>query len=221
MKKIVFSHGFGVRADARGMFTDIAAAFPEYAPVMFDYNTLAEDGGVVVSPIDKQVKMLEAHVVDIDEASVLIAHSQGCIVAALAALPRFRNIILLAPPTAMSMRRVIEKMKQRPGAEINLDGMSKYPRSDGTFTYLSKEYIKSLDGIDTAKIYAKLARRQNVTIIRATNDNVLGETNFDNLSGIALIDIAADHDFTGDARSLLVGELRKILYDAGENNDQA
>lgn len=211
MSKLIFSHGFGVRADARGMFSDIAATFSEYAPVMFDYNTLAEDGGVVVSPIDKQVNMLEAHVAGVDEASVLITHSQGCIVAALTALPRLRNVILLAPPGAMSMQRVIEKMKQRPGAEINLDGMSKYPRSDGSFTYLPKEYIESLGGINATELYTQLAQRQNVTIIRATNDNVLGETNFDDVRDATIIDVAADHDFTNGSRELLIHELHKIL----------
>jgi hypothetical protein len=37
---VVFSHGFGVRADAHGMFTDIAQALPRgWGYVLFDYDT--------------------------------------------------------------------------------------------------------------------------------------------------------------------------------------
>lgn len=40
---VVYSHGFGVRKDDRGLFTDIAAALPEAESVMFDYGSWDEE----------------------------------------------------------------------------------------------------------------------------------------------------------------------------------
>src|SRR4051812_23517766 len=38
---VIFSHGFGVQRDSRGMFTDIAAALPKgVGYVLFDYNDI-------------------------------------------------------------------------------------------------------------------------------------------------------------------------------------
>ena len=40
---VLFSHGFGVKKDARGMFTDIVQSLgSDYLPVMFDYNGVSE-----------------------------------------------------------------------------------------------------------------------------------------------------------------------------------
>ena len=54
MKYLLFSHGFGVRKDSRGMFTDIASAFPDFKPVMFEYNKILNDGKKTVVPSYKQ-----------------------------------------------------------------------------------------------------------------------------------------------------------------------
>lgn len=39
---IVYSHGFGVRKDDRGLMTDIAHALPGYEHILFDYNDFNE-----------------------------------------------------------------------------------------------------------------------------------------------------------------------------------
>ena len=59
-------------------------------------------------------------------------------------------------------------------------------------------------------LYKKVAQNHKLTIIRATKDNILGETNFDYLENVEIIDIAADHDFTGEFRDELVKNIKKI-----------
>jgi hypothetical protein len=39
---VIYSHGFGVRKDDRGLFTDIAATLPSAEHIMFDYNQVDE-----------------------------------------------------------------------------------------------------------------------------------------------------------------------------------
>jgi hypothetical protein len=39
---VIFSHGFGVGKDDRGLFTDIADSLKNVESVMFDYNDIDE-----------------------------------------------------------------------------------------------------------------------------------------------------------------------------------
>jgi hypothetical protein len=107
MKKgIIFSHGFGVRYDDRGLLTEIASAFPQYKAHLFDYNLANETlKTLTVQPLTKQAKILENEVVsfvnnEAPESITLICHSQGCIVAALADLEDspIDKVIFLARP---------------------------------------------------------------------------------------------------------------------------
>ena len=211
-KVIIFSHGFGVKADARGMFPEIATAFPDYESVMFDYNDVLPNGDTVVASLPKQAEKLQSVINDINaDEIILIAHSQGSIIAGMVSLGKVSRVILLAPPVVASMQRVIDKIAKRPGAAFNPEGTSKLPRTDGTTTLLPKEYIESLDASDPLELYKKIANDKPTTIIRATEDQVLGMTNVGEVGAATLIDIPADHDFTGEPRQKLIDALKTII----------
>ena len=204
MATIVFSHGFGVKSDARGMFTQIAEAFPQHGSVLFDYNTVLENGDIEVAPLDLQAMKLQRKVNEQQEDVIIIAHSQGCIVTGMIDLQNVKKVILLAPPVEMSMQRVIDKLMKKPGAEINLDGISKLPRSDGTVTHISKEYLQSVSQVSPIDLYASIAQETDATIVRCVDDEVLGLTNVNKVAEAKHIDVSADHDFTGTARTALL-----------------
>lgn len=207
MATIVFSHGFGVKSDARGMFTQIADAFPQYNSVLFDYNTILENGDIEVAPLDLQAMILQQKVNEQPGDVIIIAHSQGCIIAGMIDLRNVKKVILLAPPVEMSMQRVIDKLMKKPGAEINLNGTSKLPRSDGTVTHISKEYVQSVSHVSPVDLYASIAQKTNATIVRCVDDEVLGLTNVNEVASAKHIDVSADHDFTGNARTVLLDVL--------------
>lgn len=207
MSKIIFSHGFGVKADARGMFTEIAANFPEYQCEMFNYNNILENGDIEVAPLSDQAKKLQNVLDQQKDKVVIIAHSQGCITAGMVSLDNVRRVILLAPPEKMSMQRVMDKLMRKPGAEVNLSGVSKLPRSDGTTTLISREYIESVSNINPLEIYQTIANEVATTIVRCTEDEVLGLTEVNKIKNATHIDIEADHDFTGTGRAKLLGFL--------------
>ena len=213
MKKvIIYSHGFGVKADARGMFTEIAATFPDYKAAMFDYNQVLPNGDTIVASIDNQARRLQDI---IDEAGadeiVLLCHSQGCIVAGLVDLSKISKVILLAPPVVASMQHVIQKLSKKPGSEYLQGGVSKLARSDGSMTFLPNEYMQSLDEINPIELYKKIADQKVTCIIRATNDEVLGLTDLSAVAAKQMVDIAADHDFTGSSRKVLINALKGWL----------
>lgn len=213
---IIYSHGFGVSKDDRGLFTNIASALPDFQSILFDYDIIS-DNVLTARSLDQKADLLTNKVKQTNEkyptAQIdLICHSQGCVVAALAKIDRVKSTIFLAPPDNQDPEEMIRKWGARDGAKIDLEGTSSFLRRDGTTTLVPKEYWQSLAGIKPINIYSELARKTQLYIIRATNDEVLGQTNFDSLTDIAeIIDVDSDHDFTGKARQQMMDKIIGIL----------
>lgn len=211
MKQILCSHGFGVAADSRGMFPEIAAAFTGHTFRMFDYNEVRPNGDTLVRSLDEQAEILQQQIDQCEAGLTLLCHSQGSVIAGLVDLSRVGKVILLAPPVKMSMQRLIERMKARKGSRIDIGGMSVLPRSDGTISYLPASYLQTLKDRDPLALYQSIADSVPTTIIRATQDEIVGLTNVDTVKNAVHIDIAADHNFTGIHREQLISALGDLL----------
>lgn len=203
MSSIIFSHGFGVRADDRGLFTDIAERIAGKNFVMFDYNSVDADGNITVASFPKQVRLLSEKITKIGDADTIICHSQGCITASLADLRGIKRVIFLAPPAELNLERFM-RIFDRPGARIDLAATSSIPRRDGTTTFVGKDYVDGIASINVPELYSQLANKVELIIIRATNDEILGETQFDYLENVQIINMPANHDFTGGRRADLI-----------------
>lgn len=216
-KVVIFSHGFGVQKDDRGLFTDIAKNFlPNVLVVMFDYNEVSEDKKTLsVRPFSHQVKLLNENIENVKKAHpnlpiTVIAHSQGCVVAAIAG-PNIEKAIMLAPSPSLNIDRLVQNFSDRPGTIIDLDGISKLTRRDGSVTLVGSDYIRELRQTEPIPLYKKLASHAKVVMVRATDDEVLGLVSYDGLDNAKVIDVAANHDFTGNARSELAGIIKREL----------
>lgn len=215
---IVYSHGFGVRKDDRGLFTDIANALPDAEHVMFDYNLVDEQTNTLtVSPLQIQVQQLKEQLGKIDGKSVvdIVAHSQGCVVVALAKPKNVRRILCLAPPDNVDIRRLLNFFGSRDGSVVDLDGQSRIPRRDGSITLIPAAYWQSLSGLEVIQLYNHLPDLAEVKFLIANEDEVLGVTNFDKTDErIDLVQLGGNHDFTDEARQPLVdrviNELTKV-----------
>ncbi|NTW30914.1 MAG: alpha/beta hydrolase [Candidatus Moranbacteria bacterium] len=218
---VVFSHGFGVRKDGGGggIFTDIAKGLgAEYVPVMFDYNDVSVDEKILhTHPFSDQVRKLNATISEIrnqdPEAVIdLVAHSQGCIVAALANPDGIRKAVLLAPPFVTDIRRSLARYEGKPGAVINLDGESRLPRTDGTVTIVSAAYWKEREALNYPGLYEAFSAKTELYLVRAQNDEVFGDAELPCvLSNVSVISIPGTHDFTGSFREGMVRAVTSIL----------
>lgn len=91
-KIVLYSHGFGVKKDDSGLFTDIASSLDGFQHVMFDYNQINEQNNTLtVTPLHEQAEILKSQYDTLrnkyPEAIIdLVCHSQGCVVAGLAEL---------------------------------------------------------------------------------------------------------------------------------------
>lgn len=218
-KYLVFSHGFGVKKDDRGLIPDIAASFTSYSPVAFDYNIIdIEHNILTVRPLHEQAQMLQDQIDTVlkhdKQAEItLICHSQGCVVAALARPKCIVQAILLTPPGKVSAKRMQEFFARRPGASKERDGTLVVPRRDGSTTRIPQPFIDDLKNINPLKEYGKLAMQTRTIVIIAGQDEVLRKpvdlTRY--AETIQTLTIDGDHNFTDQYRSSLIDTLHTIL----------
>lgn len=216
-RTIIYSHGFGVERDARGMFTDIAAAFPEAENILFDYNIQNRaENTLMVRPLSEQKDILLAEIaqakarfgnVPID----IIAHSIGSVVMALARPEEIRRTAFLAPPLELASSS-FQRFASRPGSIINPDGLSRLARRDGSFTLVPAAFWKEREAIDPVALFNVLSEMTELIIILANQDDVVSAERKSLLSPqIRIIAIDGDHDFRSESRAHLIETLTHIL----------
>lgn len=217
---IVFSHGFGVRKDSRGLFTDIARFLDSSEFRMFDYDEVDDiHNTLTLRPLKSRASLLAQVLTEVRYSNPnavidLIAHSQGCIVAGLAKPVGIRKAILLAPPFRTGTARLMKRFEEHSGSEVNLEGVSRLPRRDGSTTLVPAEYWKDLDNIDPVHLYNDFPKISKLTVIEASQDEVLDYKNLVGLdSKIKVVHLNGDHNFTGEAREGLLKTIKEIMKD--------
>lgn len=213
---IVYSHGFGTRADARGMFTDIAREFPERRHIQFDYNEIIDESTLrATSLADQTAKLGEVfRAIPKNEFPVdLIAHSQGGVIAGMLLPSDVRRVILIAPPPSYDLEYSISKFSSRPGARVNMAGESVMPRSDGSVTLVPASYWESVRNLKPIPLYNALSEVAETFIVAGEHDDIFRENIFRGLDPrVKLVYIPGDHNFRGEYRAGLLVKVKEILY---------
>lgn len=210
---IIYSHGFGVHKDDRGLFTGIAAALPDVEHVMFDYNKVDETANILtVAPLDEQAPKLKQKIAEAksrfpDAVIDLIAHSQGCVVAALAKPEGIRKAIFIAAPMqVMDTEVMIRRVCAERGITFDKAQTIRLPRKDGSTTIIPPSYwIAAAADLDAQELYNEFAKQAELTILTATEDEVLGIVHFDRLDpGIKIVAMRTGHNFEDEGRAELI-----------------
>lgn len=202
---IITSHGFGVGHDSAGFFTELAERTTDARFILFDYNETLPNGDVIVPSLYDQAKLLEMAVDQTDSEHItIVAHSQGCIVASLAKLSdKVKHVILLAPPIQVSSKDIETKLKERLGEHTSLEKGISLSRIGGGTMYFTKGYVESINEVQPLTLYETLARHVPTVVVRATQDELLGYTDFQQ-APIEIIDIEANHNFTTSGARLQI-----------------
>lgn len=215
---IIFSHGFGVKKDDRGLFTDIVAGLPDVEPILFDYNIVDDiNNTITVRPFSEQVLMLQAIInqaqKDYPDAVIdIIGHSQGSIITALAKPIGIHKIIFVAPSYSTKSTKLLDTFKSRPGTIIDFSGISKLARRDGSITIVPAQYWQERAAtVDPIELYKKLAQNTELIIITANQDEVLGENLFPEIKKAKMVGLDGDHNFTGPVREKLIDTIRDCV----------
>ena len=216
---VIYSHGFGVQKDDRGLFTDIANAMPGSIHIMFNYNKIgAKKNQLTVAPFYKQRDKLAKIISEAKDKHPkrqinLICHSQGCITAALLNPEGINKTLFLAPPATLNTQKTIERFGKRPGAVVNTNGVSSFPRRDGSTTLIPPDYWPSREDIVPIQLYNELSKNTELVIVNADHDEVLEDKDFSGLMHtISLIGVDSPHDFTGVARGNVIEIIKRNIF---------
>lgn len=215
---IVYSHGFGTRRDDNGLFPDIAAAFPGAESSLFDYYEIDEEKQTVrICPFSVQVAKLRQVVAELREKNPeaivdLIGHSQGTVIPALAGLEGIRKMVFLAPVFDLDISRSISRYQEKPGAIIDLEGLSFVPSSSGLSKVIPKEYWQEREGVDLLAAYSSLAEKTEITAIIANQDELLPPSDLSGLSSkVTVLALEGDHNFSSPQRLGMIEAIKEIL----------
>jgi hypothetical protein len=216
---VIFSHGFGVRKEDRGLFTAISKALPGAESVLFNYNPINEAANTLTAkPLNEQTRKLRkvinaARAEHPDAIIDLVCHSQGCVVAGLLKPRGMRKIIMLTPPDDVSEATVVKQLGARTQAAIDVTVRARLLRADGSTTVVHPDYWQSLAGVEPVKLYNRLAKLTVLRIINARQDEVLGNVSFEGIDpGISLVTLDGGHNFEDeDSRKRLLYILQKEL----------
>jgi pimeloyl-ACP methyl ester carboxylesterase len=210
---VVFSHGFGVRQDARGMFTDIVAALPKgWGYVLFNYDAFDDvTKSVTITGFAARVKKLQAVLEWVRQQTGvekvhLVGHSIGALTIADLAPENVGSIVLIAPPLSLGLR-FAERFTKREGAEHS-GHTWRIPRSDGTITIADEEPLTELMNVEAEAVLAKLGFFRPYVMVLAGADEVLQDEDYTELIVMPTVNMTgidgASHDFTGSVRQELV-----------------
>jgi hypothetical protein len=215
---LIYSHGFGVRKDDNGLLNDVADHLPDFKSVLFDYNEFDEaQNTLTIKPLSVQAEIL-SNVIEKTRATYplaridLICHSQGAIVAALAKPKGITKTIFLAPAFDISIERRLPRYAKKPGAEINLEGISRVPSSNGLIRLIPAEYWRELKDIDPFDLYNSFAEQTELSIVKANQDQIVTSVDLTKLSSkIKVISIDGNHGFGGADRPKLIQTIKDVL----------
>jgi hypothetical protein len=210
---LIFVHGFGVRRDSRGLFTDIEQTVgKDILSIRGDFSDVSA-GHTDAVPFSNQVARLKTILAYSQERFspqkyIFVGHSQGAITVALSH-PSGSKVVLLAPPVDSPFERFITTAGwSRPGSSLDVNGDSHLVRSDGSTTDVGSSFWKEFQDVNAVSLYRNLASNNEVTIIFAGADQVLGAQEVP--EGLDSRSISgADHDFNGLARTTLLDILKQ------------
>ena len=148
---IIFSHGFGVAKDDRGLFAGsegISEMLQEHGieTFLFDYNEVNEEKNTItLTLLSIQEQILKKNILEIQQKNPdaiidIIAHSQGCLIPAMVKPKNIRKIIFLAPTLDVNNQRMINLFISNPNTHINTEGISILGHRDGTITFVPSLY---------------------------------------------------------------------------------
>ncbi len=217
---IIYSHGFGTDPTDRGLFTDIASNIETVEHVMLTYDT-KQNNQTIIGPIQQNIAMLRATLTRYNNAGYMIdiiAHSHGCVIAALACTKDFidthnihvNNLLLLTPPLDFDLKQMKNMLEKNYKIQIDINKPVTIQRTDATVTKILPEYWKSLSEINVPDIYTNVTKRMKISSIEAFSDEILPKTITVPTTNTHAFQIPGNHSFDGTHRKLLHDTIKQI-----------
>lgn len=204
---VIMVHGFGTsKHETAGYFNDLAAALVanNFRVIRFDLsgygNSEGREEDACYSKHLHDVLVVTDYVkANFSEPLYFLSQSMGTWITALAMPKDVEKSVFTGIPnsnTQIVLDRFVERFGSRPGAKLDMEGISLLPRSTGKVQKLGKCFwddIKALNPINAVKNYAKTT---NLLIIHWDNDEIIGKdflAEYDQLDGVKSLWMPGNH----------------------------
>ncbi|KKQ95145.1 MAG: hypothetical protein UT66_C0054G0005 [candidate division CPR2 bacterium GW2011_GWC1_39_9] len=216
---ILFSHGFGVMKDARGLFSFLASMLESrgFVTKQFNYNKFDENSKELFAvPFSVQAAILQKQIDEIakDErykSIIIIGHSQGSLIPTLCRnLDKIEKVIGISPFFQTDIEDLQKRYTDLADNQLDFYNITRRRRSDGSVTVIPPEYWAERFKTDVVTLYNNLANQTELTLIYAINDEVMDFNNLRLIKNTRIINLDGNHDFTNQYREDLY---KTILWD--------
>jgi len=126
----------------------------------------------------------------------------GCWVTALANPNGIVKTIMTGVPNSnpeIVVERVKERFGSRPGAVLNLDGISLLPRSTGKIQKIGSQFWLDIKNIKPAKIVEDYSKKTELMIVHWESDEIIGKDyldEYDRIRTLKSVYLPGDHSVT-------------------------
>ncbi|MBP9702855.1 alpha/beta fold hydrolase [Candidatus Woesebacteria bacterium] len=204
---VVMVHGFGTnKYETAGYFDDISQALTDnsYRVVRFDLSGYGLSEGkqedACYSKHQLDLKCIIDYIQSTFEGPVnIFAQSMGCFVTALSMPANINKTIMTGLPNAdpqIIIDRVTARFGSRPGAKLDMSGISLMPRSTGAIQSIGPAFWRDLRALKPVSIISEYSKITKLLVVSWNNDEILGtETldQYDAISDLTHIWLDGDH----------------------------
>ncbi|MFZ2026049.1 MAG: alpha/beta fold hydrolase [Microgenomates group bacterium] len=222
---IIMAHGLGVdKHETGGMFDDIAKALGDsYRIVRFDFSGFGKSEGKTEEfDYHKHAADLDSIIRYVNKiyggTLYLIAQSMGTFVTSLLNPKGIKKTIFTGIPnsdTKYITDRLIKRFTSKPGAYIDLNGISLVPRSSGAIQKFGPQFWKTLAEFSPVPAVAAFAKQTSLLIIHPKQDDVVGpefQKEYEAIQDVTIEWMDGDHSFKKPQDRLVLIERIKTFF---------
>lgn len=210
---VIMVHGFGTNKHETAVyFDDVSTSLVDnnFRVVRFDFSGYGKSEG------KQEDACYSKHIVDLHtiidhiksnypDPIHIFSQSMGCFVTALASPSNIAKTIMTGLPNAdtqMIIDRVVERFGTRPGAKLDLGGVSLLPRSTGKIQKIGAQFWRDIKDLDPTKITSDYSKKTELLVVHWDNDEIIGKESleqYDAIPSVKALWLPGNHSVTDPA----------------------
>lgn len=225
---VILVHGIGTdKHETAGQFDDISKGLHDtYRTLRFDFSGFGKSEGRM-EDFDYykhagDLKSVLEYVKQTYTGQVyIVAQSMGTFITALLNPRGIGKTVFMGIPnsdTSYIIERLSKRWGSKPGAHIDMDGISLVPRTSGAIQRFGAKFWKTLKEFRPVESVSAYAKHTKLLIIHPQQDELVGQEFLDeykSISGVLIEHINGDHSFRNpDDRAALIAHIRTFFNSA-------
>lgn len=204
---VIMVHGFGTNKHETGRyFDDVSEALvnDNYRVIRFDFSGYGNsEGRQEDACYTKHVEDLQTIIsyvtFNYNESVYIFAQSMGCFVTALTQQSRIVKTMMTGIPNSnpqIIIDRVMNRFGSRPGAKLNLEGISELPRSTGKIQRIGARFWHDIRKLNPIEEISNYSTKTKLLIIHWENDEIIGNdylSEYDAVPTVQSLWLSGDH----------------------------